>query len=81
MKMKVLVSCLYGNAQMSKAVARALEPDNMKLPAGLQISTKVKGKKIISVVRLDGRMETLLATLDDLLSCTLTAETVLLDST
>jgi hypothetical protein len=31
----------------------------------------------VSVVELEGRAETLLATLDDLLACTLTAENML----
>jgi hypothetical protein len=62
---------------VAKAVAGALEPDNLKLPQGLLVSTRASGKKVVSEVELDGRMETLLATLDDLLACTLTAEVLL----
>lgn len=77
MKIRVNVTCVYGSERISKAVAKALEPDNLKLPAGLIVKTRVRGKKVVSVVELDGRMETLLATLDDLLACTLTSEIVL----
>lgn len=77
MKMRADVSCNYGSPRVSKAVAKALEPDNLKLQEGLMVSTKASGRKVVSVVELDGRMETLLATLDDLLACTLTAEILL----
>ena len=75
--MSAEVVCTYESSRVSKTVAKALEPDNLKLPDGLVVSTKVGDKKVTSVVELDGRMETLLATLDDLLSCTLTAEILL----
>lgn len=77
MKMRADISCDYESSRVSKAIAKALEPDNLKLPDGLAVSTKVNDKKVVSVVELDGRMETLLATLDDLLACTLTAEILL----
>lgn len=77
MKMQANVVCTYDNERVSKAVAKALEPDNLKLPAGFIVKTRVRGKRVVSVVELDGRMETLLATLDDLLTCTLTSEIVL----
>ena len=77
MKMRADLVCKYGNGRISKAVTKALEPDNLKLPEGLSVSTKIRGNSVVSVVELDGRMETLLATLDDLLSCALTAEILL----
>ncbi|MFH1821422.1 MAG: KEOPS complex subunit Pcc1 [Methanobacteriota archaeon] len=77
MKMKAEVVCRYESLRVSKTVAKALEPDNLKLPEGLVVSTRAKGKRVASTVELDGRMETILATLDDLLACTLTAETLL----
>ena len=77
MKMCAEVVCTYESLRVSKAVAKALEPDNLKLPEGLAVSTDIMDGKVISVIELDGRMETLLGTLDDLLSCTLTAEILL----
>jgi hypothetical protein len=62
---------------VARAVARALEPDNLRLPDGLSVSTVASGKKVVSSVNLDGRMETLLATIDDLLACAITAEAML----
>lgn len=77
MKMRAEVVCTYGDERTSKAVAAAVGPDNLQVPAGLTISTVRKGRRVVSVVELEGRAETLLATLDDLLACTLTAENVL----
>ena len=75
--MSAEVVCTYESSRVSKTVAKALEPDNLKLPDGLVVSTGVSGEKVVSVIDFDGRMETLLATLEDLLACTLTAEILL----
>ena len=77
MKMRAEVVCAYGDERMSKAVAAAVGPDNLQVPEGLAISTVQKGRRVVSVVELEGRAETLLATLDDLLACMLTAEGML----
>ncbi|MGC8817556.1 MAG: KEOPS complex subunit Pcc1 [Candidatus Hadarchaeum sp.] len=76
MKMEAKVICEYKNGKMARAVAMALAPDNLRLPEGLRVSTVARGSKVVSSVELDGKLETLLATLDDLLACTLTAESV-----
>jgi len=77
MKMRAEISCSYECSRVSEAVAKALEPDNLRLPEGLVVSTRARGNKVDSVIELEGNMETLLATLDDLLACALTAETLL----
>jgi len=77
MKMSAEIVCTYENPRVSKTVAKALEPDNLKLPDGLAVSTGVRGERVVSTIAFDGRIETLLATLEDLLACTLTAETLL----
>ncbi len=77
MKMRAEISCSYDGDRAPKAVARSLEPDNLRLPRGLAVSTKARGNKVVSLIELEGSMETLLATLDDLLACALTAETLL----
>jgi hypothetical protein len=68
---------MYGDERMSKTVAAAVSPDNLQVPDGLVISTVQKGRRVVSVVKLEGRAETLLATLDDLLACVLTSESML----
>ena len=77
MKMRAEVTCVYGGERVPKAVAAALGPDNLQIPKGLKITTKAKGKRVMSVIELEGKIETLLATLDDLLACTAAAESVI----
>lgn len=77
MRMQAKVVSKYKNNKVAKAVAKALAPDNLVLPRGLRVTTVTRGNKVISLIDLEGRLETLLATLDDLLACTLTAESVL----
>jgi hypothetical protein len=75
--MRAEVVCTYGSEDASKAIAIALQPDSLQAPKGIQVVTKARGTQVISTIELDGRMETLLATLDDLLACTSTAEGML----
>ena len=77
MRMRARVTCCYAEASRARAVAAALRPDNLRAPKGITISTRARGRRVLTEVRLDGRIETLLATLDDLLACTSTAESVL----
>jgi len=77
MRMRASVTCCYAEASSARAVAAALRPDNLRAPKGIVISTKARGVCVFTEVKLDGRIETLLATLDDLLACTSTAESVL----
>lgn len=77
MKLRAEITCFYDDERASKAVAAALGPDNLQVPDGLQVSTKTKARRLVNVVEMDGRIETLLATVDDLLACTITAESMI----
>lgn len=77
MKMRANVVCGYKKQDAAEAIAVALQPDNLQAPKGVRIKTRVDNRCIVTSVELDGRIETLLATLDDLLACTSTAEDML----
>jgi hypothetical protein len=77
MKARARVLCAYENDAVSRSVASALQPDNLQPPKGMQIETTQQGSQVVTTLEADGRIETLLATLDDLLSCTSTAENML----
>jgi hypothetical protein len=77
MRMRTEVLCVYKDERTAKAVAASVGPDNLQAPEGLVVTTVRRGRRVVSAVKLDGRAETLLATLDDLLACTLTAENML----
>ncbi len=77
MRMRARVVCGYESEDVAKAIADALRPDNLRTPKGIRVITRARGKRAVSEVKLEGKIETLLATLDDLLACTSTAESVL----
>jgi len=75
--MRANIKCVYDQESFALAVASALRPDNFQVPNGIQITTAKHGKQVVTDIAMDGRIETFLATLDDLLSCTSTAENML----
>ncbi len=77
MKMRAKVVCGYKKREAAEAIAAALQPDNLQAPKGVRVRTRVGNRCTVTSVELDGRIETLLATLDDLLACTSTAEDML----
>jgi len=64
---KGLVSLDLGREE-AEAVALSLSPDNLKVPSGLSVRTFRKGSKVIMKVTSLKRVDTMLATLDDLLA-------------
>jgi len=68
-----IVLC-YKNEREAEAVAKAVSPDNFKVPRGLLIKTTHKGARVLTTVRCDLRLQTFIATIDDLLSCVSVAE-------
>jgi hypothetical protein len=64
----------YKNEREAEAVAKAVSPDNFKVPQGLFIKTIHKGLNVLTNVKCDLRLQTFIATVDDLLSCASVAE-------
>jgi len=75
--MRARVICTYDGSSVSQAIAAALGPDNLQAPKSAKINTAARAGHVITIIGAEGRIETLLATLEDLLSCTSTAESVL----
>ncbi len=73
MELRARVCCLYSEERVAEAVFRALSPDNVG-GRRAELRTERRGKAVVTTVRMEGRVETLLATLDDLLACTEVAE-------
>lgn len=68
------VEISYESERGAKAVAEAISPDNVKVPHGLFIKTKQIGSKVLTQIRCDLKLQTFIATIDDLLCCISTAE-------
>lgn len=67
----------YGNEDTAKAVAGAVEVDNLNLPKNLKIKTYPKGGKVMTKVKYLGEIESLIVALDDLVFSIKIAEDVI----
>ena len=67
--------CLnYKNEREAQAVAQAVTPDNMEVPSGLSVVTVQNGSDVHTTIQCEKRLQTLIATIDDLLACISVAE-------
>jgi len=64
----------YQNKREAEAVAQAVSPDNVKVPSGLSVKTTKKGSKVFTNVKCKTKLQTFIATIDDLLCCVSIAE-------
>jgi len=64
----------YKNEREAEAVAKAVSPDNFKVPRGLFVKTTHSGAKVLTIVKCDLSLQTFIATIDDLLRCVSVAE-------
>jgi len=64
----------YKNEREAEAVAKAVSPDNVEVPPGLFVKTVRKGPKVFTTIECQTKLQTLIATIDDLLSCVSVAE-------
>jgi len=62
---KITIS--YKSVREAEAVAKAVSPDNLKAPPGLAIKTIRRGPKVVTLVKCERNLESLIATIDDLL--------------
>ena len=65
MNAKIRVS--FSNPREAEAVSKALQPDDAETPSYLKVSTVSKGRRIESNIICEGRLETLISTIDDIL--------------
>ena len=72
--MRAEVTLSYRNEREAEAVAKAVSPDNVEVPFGLSVKTVRRRSKVFTTVECQTRLQTFIATLDDLLSCVSVAE-------
>jgi len=68
------ISFSYTTALEADAIARAVSPDNIRVPKGLSVRTEHQGRKVVTKIRCRTRMLTFISTIDDLLSAVSVAE-------
>ncbi|MEJ2244429.1 MAG: KEOPS complex subunit Pcc1 [Candidatus Bathyarchaeota archaeon] len=67
--------CLsYKNEREAQAIAQAVSPDNVQVPKGLSVKTTRKASQVNTTIQCQKRLQTLIATIDDLLACVSVAE-------
>jgi len=64
----------YRKLQEAEAVANAVSPDNLKTPQGLKVKTTRQGNKVLNQIQCETKLQTFMATIDDLLSAVSVAE-------
>lgn len=74
---KACIKLRYASEEEARAIYDAVLPDNERLPPGLRMRTSVSGRELIIEVSCSKGLESLWATLDDLLSCIQVAERAL----
>ncbi len=72
--MEAEIKLSYKNEREAEAVAKAVSPDNVEVPLGLFVKTVRRGSKVFTTVECQTKLQTFIATLDDLLSCVSVAE-------
>ena len=75
--MKAQITLRYEEEKEAEAIANAVSPDNKKTPSSLSIKTASRGNQVITYMKCSEKIPTLIATIDDLLSCVSVAEKVL----
>jgi len=71
------IALSYKTMREAEAIAKAVSPDNVKVPQGLFIKTMRRRKKVFTNVKCETRLQTFVATIDDLLSAVSVAERTL----
>jgi hypothetical protein len=66
---KATVTTRYPDASIARSIGAALKADNRVAPKPLRITSQVKGKQVVSTISGAQDIESLLATIDDLLLC------------
>jgi tRNA threonylcarbamoyladenosine modification (KEOPS) complex Pcc1 subunit len=67
----------YKTPLEAEAVANAVSPDNLKAPQGLSVETTRRGNKVVNKIQCETKLQTFMATIDDLLSAVSVAERAL----
>jgi tRNA threonylcarbamoyladenosine modification (KEOPS) complex Pcc1 subunit len=73
---ETLITIKYNDKDTARAVNSAISPDNLNTPQPIKIDTTVEGTTL-KIKMKSNKLNTLIATLDDLLSCVQAAESAL----
>lgn len=72
--MEAEITLSYENEREAEAVAKAVSPDNVRVPSGLSVKTVRRGRRVLTSMTCEMRLQTFIATIDDFLCCVSVAE-------
>lgn len=72
--MEAKITLTYKSPREAEAIAKAVSPDNVKVPADLTIKTFKRGSKVITLVECQRNFKSFIATIDDILMAVRVAE-------
>ncbi len=75
--MKAILKQQYDQKQKAEAILQSVQPDNLKAPGGVRITSTADGNLIKITVQCSKGLGTFISTIDDLLSCISAAERTL----
>ena len=76
--MEAEIVLVYDTSEEAEAIARAVSPDNVKVPSGLSVKTIRFKEKVMTRIKCEeDKFGTFISTIDDLLSCVSVAEKAL----
>ena len=75
--MEATITLEYEDEKTAEAIASAVSPDNFKTPPGLFIRTTRRSRQVFTEIKALIKIETFIATIDDLLFSVSTAEKAL----
>ena len=68
------ISILYEDADAARSIMEAISPDNLQAPPGVTVEARTADSRLQISVSCAGGVRSLIATVDDLLSCVQAAE-------
>ncbi len=66
--MKITIKIRHASRKFAESVAKSVSPDNRKAPPNVIVKTRARENITTSIVKCE-RLETFIATVDDLLLC------------
>ncbi|MEM2280464.1 MAG: KEOPS complex subunit Pcc1 [Candidatus Bathyarchaeia archaeon] len=75
--MEAEITIFYESEREAEAIVKAVSPDNVKVPTGLNVKTERRGNVVWTFVKCDRGFRTFIGTIDDLLFAISTAEKTL----
>ena len=67
--MKGTITTYHADASVARSIEEALRADNRAAPEPLHIRSRARGRRVVSTIAGAQDIESLLATIDDLLLC------------